>query len=78
MKASARLDSGPAGAIGIRQRRLDERPVLRLLRRLQQQRRVRGRVLRLELAHRFDVAGIGHDGGHALQGIEQGHAVQNT
>ena len=67
-----------AGAIGIRERRVDQRPVLRLLRRLQQQRRIGRRVLRPELAHRLDVAGIGHDGGDTLQGIEQGHAIQDT
>ena len=35
--------------------------VLRLLGRLQEQRRVRGRVLRLVLRDGFDVARVGHD-----------------
>ena len=73
MNASVRFDSAHAGAIGVRERRFDERPVLRLLRRLQQQRRIGRRILRPELPHRLDVAGIGDDGGHALQGIEKGH-----
>ena len=74
MNASARLGRADAGAIRIGERRVDQRPILRLLRRLQQQRRIGRRILRLELPHRFDVAGIGHHGGELLQGIEQGHA----
>ena len=79
MNASVRFASPTAGcAIGIRQRRFDERAVLRLLRRLQQQRRVGRRVLRPELAHRLDVAGIGNDGGELLERVEQGHANRIT
>ena len=55
------------------QRRLDERPVLRLLRRLEQQRRIGRRVLRPVLGDGLDVAGVGHDGGVALERVEQGH-----
>ena len=69
----ARRFRDAGSAIGIGERGFDQRPILRLLRRLQQQRRVGGGVLRPELPHRLDVAGIGHDGGEALERIEQGH-----
>jgi len=46
---------------GETQRLVDQILVLRLLGRLQEQRRVRGCVLRLVLGNGFDVAGVGHD-----------------
>ena len=58
---------------GRRQRAVDQVPVLRLLGRLQQQRRIGRRILRAVLTDGVDVAGIGDDHGVALQGVEQGH-----
>ena len=56
--------------------RVDQPAILRLLRRLQQQRRIGRRVLRLVLADGIDVAGVGDDHGVALERFEQGHALQ--
>ncbi len=72
-----RFDTRPLVAgdtLGRRARGLDERPVLGLLSGLQQQRRVGGRVLRLVLGDRLDIAGVRDDGGVALEGVEQGHS----
>ncbi len=68
----ARLGQAQAPRVG--QGGLDERPVLRLLRRLQEERRIGRGVLRPELPHGLDVAGVGDDGGDLLQGVEQRHS----
>ena len=65
--------SGAADAVRRLQRRVDQRPVLRLLRGLEQQRRVGRRVLRPILGNGVDVARVGDDGGVALERVEQGH-----
>ena len=49
--------------------------VLRLLRRLQEQRRVRGCVLRPVFRDGFDVARVGHDRRPTFQGFEHIHAI---
>jgi hypothetical protein len=50
----------------LRQRFLQQLLVSRHLHRLQNQRRVGGRVLRLKTADLLEVAGIGHHGGELL------------
>jgi hypothetical protein len=51
-----------------------QRRVLGLLHRLQDERRVGGGVLRRELRQLAEVAGVGHHGGEGLESIELVHA----
>ncbi len=51
-----------------------QRAVIGLLHRLEDQRRVGGGVLRLVGLNLFEVAAIGHHGGELFQGIELVHA----
>ena len=57
------------------QRIVCERAVFRVLRRLVKQRRVGGRVLRLEPGDGFDVTGISDDDGVLFQGFEKIHGA---
>ncbi len=58
---------------GCRQGAVDQPAIGRLLRGLEQKRRVGGGILRAVLTDGVDVAGVGDDDGMALQGVEQGH-----
>ena len=51
----------------------DEWRVFRLLHRLQNQRRIGRRILRLKLRELFEIAGIGNDGGELFESVELVH-----
>ncbi len=67
----ARLGHGRGLGEGL----VHQRAVRRLLRRLEQQRRIGRRVLGTVGADGIDVAGVGDNDGVALQGVKQGHRV---
>src|SRR5262249_28958678 len=52
--------------------------VVRLLGRLEKERRIRGRVLRLVFGDGFEIARVGHDGRVAFQRFEKIHAVTSS
>ena len=51
----------------LRDRLIDEVPIVLFSCRLQDERRVGGRVLGLKGSHRFEIPGIGNDGGELLK-----------
>ena len=62
--------AGEPAAFALREHLVQNVGIGRLRRRLENERGIRGRVLRLKLAHRLEVAGVGNDGGELLELVE--------